>query len=129
MDLQALRALAVSIVVIFHFWPNRLPGGYVGVDVFFVISGFLITSHLLGEATRNGRIRLAAFWARRAKRLLPASPTVLLVIVITTLLVSPGPVQAGFFSKTLAASLYVENWALARDAVDYQASDEATAPT
>jgi peptidoglycan/LPS O-acetylase OafA/YrhL len=46
-DIQALRAIAVVIVVIFHLWPNRLPGGFVGVDVFFVISGFLITQHLL----------------------------------------------------------------------------------
>ena len=55
-EVQALRALAVMLVVLYHLWPGRLPGGYVGVDVFFVISGFLITSHLNRELERRGRI-------------------------------------------------------------------------
>ncbi|MSW95209.1 MAG: acyltransferase, partial [Actinobacteria bacterium] len=50
LEIQAMRAVAVALVVIFHLWPSSLPGGYVGVDVFFVISGFLITAHLLREA-------------------------------------------------------------------------------
>src|SRR3954452_15945623 len=65
-EIQALRAIAVVSVVIYHFWPARLPGGYVGVDVFFVISGYLIIGHLLREAHTSGRIRLVDFWARRA---------------------------------------------------------------
>ena len=72
-EVQALRALAVALVVIYHLEPNLLPGGYIGVDVFFVISGFLITSLLVREVERSGRVDLAAFWARRARRLLPAS--------------------------------------------------------
>ena len=127
-DIQALRALAVATVVLFHLWPGRLPGGYVGVDVFFVISGFLIGSHLLHELEQTGRIRLAAFWARRAKRLLPASLTVLLTTAVAVLVVSPQALQRDFLSKIAAATLYVENWALAKDAVDYQASDAATTP-
>ena len=55
-DIQALRAIAVTLVVIYHFWPNRLSGGYVGVDVFFVISGFLITLHLLERPIRTGHM-------------------------------------------------------------------------
>lgn len=69
-DIQALRAFAVLIVVGVHLWPEFLPGGFVGVDVFFVISGFLITSHLLKELAASGRIRLARFYARRVKRAL-----------------------------------------------------------
>ena len=55
-DIQALRALAVTLVVVYHFWPHRLPGGFVGVDVFFAISGFLIVSHLLSERQRLTRL-------------------------------------------------------------------------
>ena len=54
-EIQGLRAVAVLLVVLFHLWPGRVPGGYVGVDVFFVISGFLITSLLLREVDRTGR--------------------------------------------------------------------------
>jgi peptidoglycan/LPS O-acetylase OafA/YrhL len=71
-DIQALRAIAVAAVMLYHLWPDRLRGGYVGVDVFFAISGFLITSHLLAEIDRTGQLRPARFWARRAKRLVPA---------------------------------------------------------
>ncbi|MBG6184500.1 peptidoglycan/LPS O-acetylase OafA/YrhL [Arthrobacter sp. CAN_A214] len=55
-DIQALRAIAVLLVVLNHLWPQMLPGGYVGVDVFFVISGYLITKHLMGESERTGGI-------------------------------------------------------------------------
>ena len=77
-DIQGLRAVAVLVVLLFHFWPKRLTGGYVGVDVFFVISGFLISSHLLRTPPTSPRL-LAAFWARRVRRLLPAASLVLLV--------------------------------------------------
>ncbi len=77
-----MRAVAVSAVLVFHVWPAAAPGGYVGVDVFFVISGFLITGHLWREHQAAGRIRLAQFWARRIRRLLPAA---LLVLLATTL--------------------------------------------
>ena len=72
-EIQALRALAVGLVVVYHLWPTAVPGGFIGVDVFFAISGFLITSMLLREIDRDGKVRLAAFWARRARRLLPAA--------------------------------------------------------
>ncbi|MBN9201958.1 MAG: acyltransferase [Microbacterium chocolatum] len=76
-DIQALRALAVGAVLVYHLWPDLLTGGFVGVDVFFVISGFLITTHLLSEVARTRRIDVPRFWARRAKRLLPAALIVL----------------------------------------------------
>ena len=78
---QGLRAIAVLAVVLYHFWPGRLTGGYVGVDIFFVISGFLITAHLARELEATGRVNLGQFWARRARRLLPASLLVLLFCV------------------------------------------------
>ena len=83
-DIQGLRAVAVVMVVLVHFWPHRLTGGYVGVDVFFVISGFLITDHLLRKPPTSPRL-LAAFWARRVRRLLPAATLVLGVTVMAIL--------------------------------------------
>ncbi|MFE5292853.1 acyltransferase family protein [Isoptericola sp. NPDC056618] len=127
-EIQALRALAVALVVLYHFWPGRLPGGYVGVDVFFVISGFLITGHLLREAESTGRVRLARFWARRARRLLPAAYVVLAATVVATLLFAPQSLWQQWFRETLGATLYVENWVLAGDAVDYLAADGDPSP-
>ncbi|MGW9629803.1 acyltransferase family protein [Agromyces sp. NPDC055520] len=121
-DIQALRALAVMLVVLFHFWPEVLHGGYVGVDVFFVISGFLITAHLIREIERSDRIDLPRFWARRARRLLPAALLVILVTVIAVLVWMPQFFWAQFFREVVASTLYVENWLLAADAVDYLAS-------
>jgi len=72
-DIDGLRAVAVVPVLLFHAGLPACPGGFVGVDVFFVISGFLITSHLLRELDRTARISLTGFWARRARRLLPAA--------------------------------------------------------
>src|SRR5262245_44157507 len=78
-DIQGMRALAVGMVVIYHLYPSLLPGGFAGVDVFFVISGFLITGHLLREYHKTGRVALLDFWGRRAKRLVPAAALVLTV--------------------------------------------------
>ncbi|MBG6097569.1 acyltransferase family protein [Nocardioides luteus] len=122
-DIQALRAIAVLSVFAYHLAPGRLSGGYVGVDVFFVISGFLIGSHLLRELETTGRIRLGAFWARRAKRLLPASLLVLLVSAVATFLWVPRSLWSQFLTEIAASSLYVENWRLAWASVDYLAAD------
>jgi len=127
-EVQLLRAIAVMAVVLFHLWPDLVPGGYVGVDVFFVISGFLITAHLLREVGRTGSIRLREFWARRARRLLPAALLVLGVTLVGVLLWAPQTVWASFFRSIGASALYVENWQLAVDAVDYLASDAAASP-
>ncbi|MCK9795026.1 acyltransferase [Isoptericola sp. 4D.3] len=128
LEVQALRALAVLLVVGFHFWPGRVPGGYVGVDVFFVISGFLITSHLTREAASTGRVSLPRFWARRARRLLPAAYLVIAVTAVATLLVVPSVFWAPWFREVLGATLYVENWVLAADAVDYLGADNDPSP-
>src|SRR6266480_280850 len=80
--LDGVRALAVIAVLLFHGGVAALPGGFLGVDAFFVLSGYLITSLLLAERADTGRIRLAAFWGRRARRLLPALLLVLLVVAV-----------------------------------------------
>lgn len=122
-DLQGLRAVAVGAVVLFHLWPNRLSGGYVGVDVFFVISGFLITSHLYREVVTTGTVALGRFWARRIRRLLPASLLVLALSVVAVYLVVPETLWPQTARQIGASALYVQNWALAADAVDYMAAD------
>ncbi len=116
------------LVLLFHLWPEQMPGGYIGVDVFFVISGFLITAHLLGEVERTGTIRLRSFWARRVRRLLPAAYLVLLVSAVGTLLLVPRVLWQQFFGEVLASALYVENWALAVASVDYLATGNTASP-
>src|SRR4051812_32655823 len=83
-EIQGMRAFAVLLVVAYHLYPNRVPGGYVGVDVFFVLSGYLITAHLVREASTTSRLSLGRFWARRIRRLLPASLLVLAVCTVLT---------------------------------------------
>ena len=124
-EVQALRAVAVMLVVVYHLWPTRLHGGFVGVDVFFVISGFLITSHLHREVTRTGTVSLRGFYARRARRLLPAAMLVLLVSAAATTLFLPATRWADSARDLLASVFYVQNWSLAGRAVDYSALGEA----
>lgn len=124
-DIQSLRAVAVLGVVLFHLWPGRLSGGYAGVDVFFVVSGFLITSHLLREVADRGTIALPAFWARRARRLLPAALLVLVVSAVGTMLFVPQSEWISFFTDIAASAGYVVNWVLAANAVDYLGAEAA----
>src|SRR4051794_22472804 len=112
-EIQGLRALAVMLVLVFHLWPDAVPGGYVGVDVFFAISGFLITSHLLREAEATGNVGLAAFRARRARRLLPASLLVLAASAVATTALVPISRWDQFLGEIRGSALYVENWHLA----------------
>jgi peptidoglycan/LPS O-acetylase OafA/YrhL len=116
------------MVVVYHLWPEALPGGYAGVDVFFVISGFLITSHLLKDAIRSGRVDLGQFWARRARRLLPASLLVVLVSAVATWAVVPVTFWRDWFSQMAGAVLYVLNWQLAGDSIDYLAAENNASP-
>ncbi|GAA3927386.1 acyltransferase family protein [Microbacterium soli] len=123
-DIQALRAYAVAAVVLFHVWPRAVTGGYVGVDVFFVISGFLITGQLV-RLRERGALLLSAFWAARARRLLPAALLVLIVSTGLTLLFAPASLVTQYLRSIIGSTAYVENWVLAADAIDYLAADNA----
>lgn len=123
LDIQGLRAIAVALVVVFHLWPKHLPGGYVGVDVFFVISGFLITSHLLGEVQRTGTVRLTKFWARRIRRLLPAAFTVLGASLVAAFVFIPKSLLQQTLKEIGASAVYAQNWVLAGSSVDYLGAD------
>ncbi|KSU65052.1 acyltransferase family protein [Arthrobacter sp. NIO-1057] len=127
-EIQALRALAVLLVVAYHLEPNVVPGGYIGVDIFFVISGFLITSHLLREAASTGRIKLSAFYGGRARRILPAAMLVILVVVAVGFLVFPKTQWGTLGVQALASAFSVQNWVLAADSVDYLAAEQAAGP-
>ncbi|MDH5832847.1 acyltransferase family protein [Luteimonas kalidii] len=126
-EIQGLRAIAVLAVLIFHIWPSALPGGYVGVDVFFVISGFLITGILLRQAEKHGSIDILGFYAKRIKRLLPAATLVLLTVAICISLL-PMTQWNDAANEIAASALYVENWWLAAQAIDYLAAENAPSP-
>lgn len=126
-EIQGLRAIAVLIVVIYHISPTLLPGGYVGVDVFFVISGYLITSHLLREAERNNVISLTSFYAKRIRRLLPAATSVLIVTAIFSPLL-PAYQWQMLTKEIIASALYLQNWLLAQEAIDYLAAGNHPSP-
>jgi peptidoglycan/LPS O-acetylase OafA/YrhL len=107
--IDGLRALAVVLVVLFHVLPGIAPGGGLGVDIFFVLSGFLITGLLLDERSRRGRIRFGAFWARRARRLIPALVVVVLACTGAALALG-GDVLVGIGRQLLGAGTFSSNW-------------------
>lgn len=123
-EIQGLRALAVLTVLIYHIFPDSLTGGFVGVDVFFVISGYLITGILYREVSSTGRLSIGKFYKRRANRLIPVATLVLVSIAIMTPLL---PVISWEKSAidVLASAFYVQNWWLASQAIDYLASEDA----
>jgi peptidoglycan/LPS O-acetylase OafA/YrhL/lysophospholipase L1-like esterase len=106
--LDGLRGLAVVAVLLFH--DDRLVGGYLGVDLFFVLSGYLITSLLLAEWRGAGRVDLAAFWVRRARRLFPALLALLAAVGLYARLVAKPAEVAGIRADGLATLAYVANW-------------------
>jgi peptidoglycan/LPS O-acetylase OafA/YrhL len=124
-DVQALRALAVAAVVLYHLWPDVVPGGFVGVDVFFVISGFLITGQLHEEIVRTGHVSFTQFWARRIRRLLPAAFLVLVVSAVLLVTLMPRLTWDENFSEIRAAAAYGENWLLAAHSVDYLGAENS----
>ncbi|MBO9047297.1 acyltransferase [Curtobacterium flaccumfaciens pv. flaccumfaciens] len=123
-DIQGIRAVAIALVILYHLWPNRITGGYVGVDVFFVISGFLITGHILKAAEREQPVpMLIGFYARRIRRLAPAAVVVLVAVLVFTVLLLPASTWSATGSNVLAASLFSENWFLAAQSVSYLDAD------
>jgi peptidoglycan/LPS O-acetylase OafA/YrhL len=122
--LDGVRALAVLAVVAFHFGASWLPGGLIGVDVFFALSGFLITSLLLREHRDTGRIDVLAFWGRRARRLLPALLLLLVVIAGWAAWVASPSSVTSLRADALAALLYVANWRFVTSGAAYTATTE-----
>ncbi|MEV7548349.1 acyltransferase family protein [Amycolatopsis sp. NPDC089917] len=114
-ELQGLRAVAALLVVVYHVWLGRISGG---VDVFFLISGFLITGQLVRAAGR-GRIEFRPLWGRMIKRLFPAALTVLLAVLALAIWLLPQDRWFQTIKEVFASALYVENWRLAADSVDY----------
>jgi peptidoglycan/LPS O-acetylase OafA/YrhL len=112
-----LRGLAVAVVVAFHL--GRLRGGFLGVDLFFVLSGFLITSLLLAEHHEAGAVGLGRFWARRARRLLPALLLLLAGIAVLIGVLTPAGDRPTFRGDALATLGYVANWEALADEADY----------
>jgi len=124
-DIEGLRAIAVLLVVIYHARLEVLEGGLVGVDVFFVLSGFLITSLLLREIDTEGRVSLANFWARRVRRLLPASTaTVLVTLVAAHWMLAPLELRS-LARDAVAAAGFVINFVFMWRSNDYFAGDSA----
>jgi len=127
-DLEGLRGVAILLVLLFHARIPGMVGGFIGVDVFFVLSGFLITGLLVRERERVGRIDLAAFYARRARRILPAA-LVIVVAILGWAWIAVDPLDLpGVAADGLAAALSVGNIRFALDATDYFAADIAPSP-
>ncbi|RFD26347.1 hypothetical protein MUBE_05485 [Mycobacterium uberis] len=116
--LDGLRAMAVALVLTEHGGVPGLSGGFIGVDLFFVLSGFLITSLLVDELRRTGRIDLIGFWIRRARRLLPALVLMVLTVGVAHELL-PYQALTGLRNDAIAAFLWVANWRFVVQKTDY----------
>ena len=126
LQIQGLRALAVVIVILYH--ARLLPGGFIGVDIFYVISGYLITGLILRELDTTGRLNLSAFYQRRIKRLLPSSVLVLFVTVIVGWLVLPAISRESLGRDFFAAAAYISNYLFAWWENDYQNLNATPSP-
>jgi peptidoglycan/LPS O-acetylase OafA/YrhL len=127
-DIQYLRAVAVISVVAFHFWPNRLVNGFLGVDVFFVISGYLITSHIVREIGSTRRFSLTAFWVRRIRRIFPAAIVVIAATIYAVFQTHIADMASNIGRHALAAAFSAENILLGLDSADYVHRTDATSP-
>jgi len=125
-QIQALRAIAAVLVLIYH--AKWLDGGYIGVDIFYVISGFLITGILLRELDNKGTISLISFYARRTKRLLPASLIVIFATGIASLILLPASMRQSLGKDLIAAATYVSNFLFAFWENDYQNLNSTPSP-
>ena len=125
--MDGIRAVAVALVLADHGGIPGLSGGFLGVDVFFVLSGFLITSLLLDEHRRTAQIRLTDFWIRRARRLLPALLVMVLAVVAARELFSPES-TASLRDDAVASFFWISNWAFVAQRADYFAQGAAPSP-
>ena len=123
-EIQGLRAVAVLLVVLYHARISVLPGGFIGVDVFFVISGYLITGMLIRELEHSNGIDLPQFYARRIRRLLPAAGLVLTCTLAIAWLVYAPMEREQFALAALTSALYVSNFWFAYLSTDYLVAGE-----
>ena len=127
-DVEGLRAVAIAAVLLAHAGVGAVEGGFSGVDVFFVISGFLITQVLVREIDRTGAISLTRFFAGRVKRLMPQALVAIAAVVVAASLLLP-PVKADAVAgDVMASGVYAMNWRLSEGAVDYFAAGDADRP-
>jgi peptidoglycan/LPS O-acetylase OafA/YrhL len=126
--LDGVRAVAVYLVVLFHSGLSLAGGGFIGVDVFFVLSGFLITNILLSDVDEVGRIRFARFYSRRVRRLLPAAVLTVVVTSLVFLVITNVVRRLPLVSDAKSALLYVANWRFLHEQNDYFATNVAKSP-
>lgn len=127
LDIQGLRAVAVVIVVAYHAGLPFISGGFVGVDLFFVLSGYLIIGLLVAELTRTNTVNLTEFWARRARRILPASALVIVATVWFASYLSPSEGK-NVGEDGMWATLFSANWRFAQQQTDYLTQDRDPSP-
>ncbi len=126
--LDGVRMLAVVLIVLFHAGVSGAENLFIGVDVFFVLSGFLVTNVIMSEIDAEGTLRLSRFWARRVRRLLPAAVLTIVLTCMVFVLVVSLPERLNFVRQAQAALLYVANWQFILEARDYFAADAAHSP-
>jgi peptidoglycan/LPS O-acetylase OafA/YrhL len=126
--LDGLRAVALCIIMGYHFGVGHFAGGFFSLDIFYVLSGYLITGLLLGEWARSARIRLGAFWLRRARRLLPALAVMVVVVTLVVRFTFPAGLYPDLRMADLSALFYFSNWWQIATAGNYFVATGAVSP-
>src|SRR5207244_5334288 len=126
--LDGLRAVAVAAVIVYPFAPSVLPAGFLGVDVFFVVSGFLISRLLVSETARSGHLSLTNFWGRRARRLLPALATMTVVVCVAAAIDFSAAELHDVRSHALGTLFYCANWVMIAGKGSYFATTGRPSP-
>lgn len=127
-DIQGLRAVAVLLVIAQHFW-NLPEGGFIGVDIFFVLSGFLISGIILRDIQQHGRVRLPRFYARRLRRIMPVALFVSLITVALAWFTWFTPQALQYTLDAIWSNLWVANWHFAGAGTDYLAHSANPSPS
>ncbi|MFC5493895.1 acyltransferase family protein [Nocardioides caricicola] len=127
-QLDGMRCLAVYVVLLFHAGVSQAGGGYIGVDLFFVLSGFLVTNVILNEIDAEGRFSVGSFYARRVRRLLPGAVLAIAATCVVQVLLVSEPDRLSMVRDAQAALLYVANWQFIADANDYFGSEASSSP-
>ena len=127
-ELDGLRAFAVVVIVFFHARVAGASSSFIVLDLFFVLSGFLVTNVVLSEIDATGRLRLGSYYARRVRRLLPAAVVTIVVTSVVFVMVASQPERLGLVRQAQAALVYLANWQFIADGADYFAGDIRASP-